>query len=173
MKFNTTRLMQLLRSKVMERGGYTSVNGVGIVATCDIDGNLWTKTVNIHQSIVFNSPAAGVLATVNSNPATNIILKSLHASLTAAAAATAIQTVQLTAFNTLNVGTVIWQDKIAAAAGTTTRIDFQNMNIDIQTVLTNLGGGTLRSVNGLTLAFLAAPGAAEFQAVSFSMYDTG
>lgn len=162
-----------LRSKQKQRGGYASVDGVGIIGACDADGNIWTKAVKPQELVAFSSPGAGVKASANSFPATNIILKSLHASLSAGAAATAIQTVQLIATNTLAVNTVIWQDTLAAPANSHASVTLSDLNIDVQATMTALGAGTLVGVNGLTLAFLAAPAAAEFQSVSLTMYDTG
>ncbi|MDE2019682.1 MAG: hypothetical protein KGJ13_05055 [Patescibacteria group bacterium] len=155
------RSLPVFRSKVSRRMGATSVNGVPMVGNVDVDGNLWVLSVGPQETMSFNAPGLGVLATVNTPASTFTVVRAIMASLTAGAAATAQHTVELLV-NLSGGGTAtLWRQTISAAANTTASINIAPLNI------INGAGSTL------TLHFLAAPAAGEQQSVAISTYDTG
>ncbi|MDE2020744.1 MAG: hypothetical protein KGJ13_10445 [Patescibacteria group bacterium] len=158
--------MPLFRSKSADyQGGQIANNGIGLVGSCDYNGNLWVRSVKQPTRLAWNRPATGVLATVTTPLLTFPMCTAIHASLCAAAAATAQQVVQLIA-NFSGGGTqVVWEDVLCAPASTRASITMTDLQADIEAIT-----GAV-ATDSFTLAFLAAPAAGEQQTVSVEYFD--
>lgn len=161
-----TRIMTLLRTKGADyQGGQVSHNGVGMVASCDYNGNMWTRAVKQPTLLSFDRPLTGVKATVTAPLETFPMCVTIHASLCAAAAATAQQVVQLIANYSGGGNKVIWEDVLCAPAGSRSEVTITGMQVDAEAVTGNV------ATDSLTLAFLAAPAVGEQQTVSIEHFD--
>lgn len=116
------------------------------------DPGEWTLT---------SAPAVATVATASRAATAGIrhILKSIQASLQAVAAQAAPVTVVVRDGAT-GVGTILWQDRIIANAGVNFAISIMGVNI----------AGT--TGNAMTVEFIAAPAATNFETLSASGYDT-
>lgn len=108
-----------------------------------------------------DAPAAATVATATRAAVVGHqhILKSINASLTAVGAQ-ATPVVVVVRDGLTGAGTIIWQDTLFHTAGGSDRISLSNLNI----------AGT--TGNAMTVEFLSAPAATNFETLSVSGYDT-
>ncbi len=161
------RFMMLMRSKGSDYlDGVVTTAGVGMVGNCDHNGNMWVRAVMQPTLSVFNVPAAGAKATVDSGLATFPVVASLHASISAGAAATAIHTLQLVPVQSTGIeDPPIFEKTLEAPANSTVNIDITGLQIDMVATSGDI------SVDKIRWRFAAAPAAGEQQSVALTYFD--